>query len=237
MKLIVGLGNPGSTYDKTRHNAGFMVLDELARRHARSTSAKGRFQALTIETTIADHRVMLIKPITYMNRSGQSFAEAVRFYKLDPATDALVVVDDLALACGRIRLRAEGTSGGHNGLADIERALGSTRYPRLRVGIDPKPAFMVQSDYVLGRFTPEQWSLVEPALAQAADACEAFVAKGLAQAMNRYNAPDQPTTKPTGAGRDPAQTDGGARRPEPAQPQSVERPEKDHSAGTGHVEP
>ncbi len=192
MKLIVGLGNPGREYEKTRHNAGFLVIDRLALRHASGGSpARARFNAAVLEAPVAGQPCLLLKPTTYMNRSGQSVGEAVRFYKLDLAQDVLVIVDDLYLPAGTIRLRPGGGDAGHNGLADIERALGTQDYPRLRVGIDPKPSFMDQADYVLGRFTDEQWGAVAPAIDKAADAVELFVSKGLDAAMNKFNAGEQ----------------------------------------------
>jgi PTH1 family peptidyl-tRNA hydrolase len=207
MKLIVGLGNPGSKYDRTRHNAGFMVVDRLAGRHA-AGAPRARFNALCTEIKPGGggEQVLLLKPTTYMNLSGRSVAEAVGFYKLVPATDLLVVVDDVAIPAGAIRVRPSGGAGGHNGLTDIQRALGSDAYPRLRIGIDPAPEFMDQADYVLGRFSDEQWALVEPALDKAADACEVFVKDGLDAAMNRFNAPPAPPRprKPRPEGTPPA---------------------------------
>ncbi|MHC4787270.1 MAG: aminoacyl-tRNA hydrolase, partial [Planctomycetota bacterium] len=123
---------------------------------------------------------------TFMNRCGQAVAEAVRFYKLDPAADLLVIVDDTALPCGMIRLRCEGGAGGHNGLADIEQKLGSGQYARLRLGIDA-PGGIPQETYVLGRFRPQQLELLEPALEDAVDATVCWMAHGIEEAMNRFN--------------------------------------------------
>ncbi len=198
MKLIVGLGNPDKRYEHTRHNAGFMVVDRLRTRHAPSERPRARFAADTIEARIAADRCLLLKPMTYMNRSGQSVRQAVAFYKIDPADDLLVVCDDLALPVGHIRLRARGGTGGHNGLADISRALGSDTYCRLRVGIGAKPPHMDQADYVLSRFTPEETPDLERALDTAADAAEVFIADGITAAMNRFN---QKITQP--ANRNP----------------------------------
>ena len=141
-----------------------------------------------------------MKPLTYMNRSGGPVSEAVRFYKLNPATDLFVLVDDVALPCGSLRVRAEGSSGGHNGLADIERALGTAAYARCRIGVDP-PGVIPQADYVLGRFTEAQWPPTSAALDRAAQAAEAWAAEGVIVAMNRFNAraPDPPD--PPGPGR------------------------------------
>lgn len=206
MKLIVGLGNPGGQYERTRHNAGFLAVDRLAQRHAAGAAAKSRFHSVVLEAPVGGRACLLMKPTTYMNRSGQAVSEALRFYKLDAAADLLVLVDDVALPCGSIRLRAGGGSGGHNGLADIQRALGTEAYPRCRIGIDPAPPMMDQADYVLGRFTAEQLALVEPALERAADAAEEFVAEGITAAMNRFNAPER-----TGRGQD---GDGAGAQPE-----------------------
>jgi PTH1 family peptidyl-tRNA hydrolase len=186
MKLVVGLGNPGPQYDKTRHNVGFVVLDSLARRYAPGEVAKSRFHGATVEGIIDGEKVLLLKPLCYMNRSGMAVAEAVRFYKLDPAEQLLVVVDDLALPCGVIRLRGEGGAGGHNGLSDIQQKLGSDIYPRLRIGID-RDTSIPQADYVLGRFRPDQLELIEPAFDEAAEAAACWVSSGLSEAMNRYN--------------------------------------------------
>ncbi len=189
MKLIVGLGNPGPEYDRTRHNVGFDVLDRLARRYVDpnvSGAAKSRFQGVALEAEIGTERALLLKPLTFMNRSGQSVAEAVRFYKLDAAADLLVIVDDLALGCGVIRLRNEGSAGGHNGLADIEQKLGTAQYARLRIGIDP-PNAIPQKSYVLGKFRPDQLERLEPALAESVDAAACWTMNGITETMNRFN--------------------------------------------------
>ncbi|MCC7203672.1 MAG: aminoacyl-tRNA hydrolase [Phycisphaeraceae bacterium] len=187
MRLIVGLGNPGPEYNQTRHNAGFMVLDRLAQRHhlLADQRPKLRFHAAAIEGTISGQRCLLLEPQTYMNRSGLCVQEAAAFYKI-PAQELLVVVDDVALPAGKLRLRAGGSPGGHNGLADIERALGTAEYPRLRVGVDA-PGRVPQADYVLSRFTPDQMAQVTPALETACDVIECWLGEGIATAMNRFN--------------------------------------------------
>jgi PTH1 family peptidyl-tRNA hydrolase len=186
LRLIVGLGNPGREYEKSRHNAGFLVVDRLASRHG-LPPPKARFHADCSEGAIAGCRVLVLKPMTYMNRSGTSVREAAQFYKISP-DDVLVIVDDIDLPCGRIRLRPGGSAGGHNGLSDIELALQSRDYPRLRVGIDP-PGRIPQRDYVLGRFTPEQWEKVDPALDRAADCAECWLGDDLDRVMGRFNGP------------------------------------------------
>jgi PTH1 family peptidyl-tRNA hydrolase len=199
MKLIVGLGNPGTQYEKTRHNAGFLAVDRLAAKLAKAASplVRQRFGAESVELAFANEKLMLLKPMRFMNCSGQSVAEAVGFYKLDPASDLLVLVDDYALPVGSIRLRAEGSAGGHNGLSDIERALGRTTYPRLRIGIDaPPPGFSDPADWVLGRFTPEQLSALSPVLDTVVDATCTFITQGLTPAMNRFNVRPRPPATP-----------------------------------------
>lgn len=215
MKLIVGLGNPGPQYDKTRHNAGFMVVDRLLRRHAGGATPKGRFNAVVAEASVSGEKTLFMKPTTFMNLSGRAVGEAVGFYKIDPPNDLLVIVDDVALPTGQIRLRASGGPGGHNGLTDIQRALGSDNYPRLRVGVDACPPYMALEDYVLGRFSPEQSAQLEPALDQAADAAEMFVARGVTAAMNRFN------SKPAA----------GAPSPRPAAPGATTSPTPEGPAG------
>ncbi len=188
MKLVVGLGNPGPEYDGTRHNVGFDVVDRLARRYAdpATSVAKSRFSGLVVEAQIRDEKVLLLKPLTYMNLSGKAVAEAIRFYKMSPTDDLLVVVDDTALPCGSIRLKPGGGAGGHNGLADVSRLLGTDDWPRLRIGID-KPGQIPLKNYVLGRFAPEQKPLVESSLDEAAEAAACWASEGLATAMNRFN--------------------------------------------------
>ncbi len=195
MKLIVGLGNPGAQYERTRHNAGFLAVDRLVSRFAPGAPARARFQAATWEADLpapsGPERCMLLKPTTYMTRSGICVGDAVRFYKIDPAADLFVIVDDVYLPSGTIRIRESGSPGGHNGLDDIQRSLGTDRYPRLRIGVDvPGPA--PQADYVLGRFTDEQWALVGPAIDRAAEAAALWAASGIAPAMNKFNAPPAP---------------------------------------------
>jgi len=187
MKLVVGLGNPSPDYDGTRHNAGYLVIDRLSKRHelGGDRAARQQFQSLALDAFLAGQRCLLLKPLTYMNRSGRAVAEAMRFFKLEPE-DLLVAVDDLSLPAGRIRLRRTGGAGGHNGLRDIENHLGTRDYARLRIGIDP-PGRLPQVDYVLGRFSAEQRRELEPALDQAADATECWLSGGIEAAMNRFN--------------------------------------------------
>lgn len=202
MKLIVGLGNPGAEYTRTRHNAGFMVIDRLAGKHAPGAPAKSRFFAATYDAAIGGEKCVLIKPTTYMNRSGQSVAEAVRFYKADPIQDLLVVVDDLYLPVGTIRVRPGGGTGGHNGLASIRELLGTDDYSRLRIGVGVrpnggKPAVMDQADFVLSRFGEEDEAELGPALTRAVEAAECFMTRGLQVVLNTYNADPKRPARPS----------------------------------------
>jgi PTH1 family peptidyl-tRNA hydrolase len=203
MKLVVGLGNPGRQYAATRHNIGWEVVDALAARLGWvgkpaefDRVARSNFEGLTLDGTVSlpsaggTEKLLLLKPTTYMNLSGRSVRSAMAFYQLAPA-DVMVVVDELALPCGRLRLRSGGSSGGHNGLKDIERALGTGEYPRLRVGIDPPPDRVPGRDYVLGTFTEEQRAKIAPAIDRATSALIAWMDKGIHAAMNVYNAADE----------------------------------------------
>src|SRR3954451_1378427 len=206
MKLLVGLGNPGSEYVGTRHNIGWEVVDDFAARMGWIGSAdqfnrlaKTKFEGLTLDGVVGSEKMLLLKPTTYMNLSGRSVQAAMAFYQLTPP-DIVVVLDDLALPVGRLRLRAGGSSGGHNGLKDIERALGTNAYPRLRIGIDAPPPRVPGRDYVLGRFSEEQRKLLEPAVKRAVDALVVWIEQGINVAMNRFNATENGGTENVGAG-------------------------------------
>lgn len=204
MKLIVGLGNPGLEYERTRHNAGFMAVDRAARRFAPGGVVRSKFNAALLDATIGGERCVLCKPLGYMNRSGESVAQTLNFYKMSAQADLLVLVDEWQLPLGCIRIREGGGDGGHNGLTDVERALGTQGYPRLRIGIDsPPPGYENPADWVLGRFTDEQAKALEPALDRAVEAVECFATKGLMAAMNRFNTksspPLSPVARPPGA--------------------------------------
>jgi len=189
MKIVVGLGNPGAKYRANRHNAGYLVLSELASRFAK-TPPRARFHADTLEIQLnrpSNHgTVLLLCPTTYMNHSGRSVAEAVRFYKLLPE-DIFVICDDLDLPFAKIRIRAEGGCGGQKGLKDIARLLGTEKFPRLRFGIGRPPARVDPADYVLSDFSAEEKKELPLALKIAADAVECSLTEGLAEAMNKYN--------------------------------------------------
>jgi peptidyl-tRNA hydrolase, PTH1 family len=196
MRLVVGLGNPGAEFIGTRHNVGWEAVDEMAqrlgwisRRDEFNRVARTKFEGLALDGPVGGssmEKLLLLKPTTFMNLSGRSVQAAMAFHQLSPA-DVMVVLDDLALPAGKIRIRAGGSSGGHNGLKDIERALGTTEYPRLRIGIDAAPPRIPGRDYVLGRFTEEQRKLVTPALARSVDAMLTWIEKGIEAAMTAHN--------------------------------------------------
>ena len=196
MKLVVGLGNPGREYAGTRHNVGFAVIDRLAEKVGWTPVgefdrlARSKFDGLAYDGVVgAGEKLVLLKPATFMNLSGKAVQSAMAFYQLPPE-DVMVVLDDVALPCGKIRIRPGGSSGGHNGLKDIERALATEQYPRLRVGIDAPPPQFVQKEYVLGRFSEEQKKAIDPAYERAADAIVMWIEKGINAAMNQFNAED-----------------------------------------------
>ncbi|MBZ0171009.1 MAG: aminoacyl-tRNA hydrolase [Phycisphaerales bacterium] len=187
MKLVVGLGNPGSQYARTRHNAGFMVVDRLRDKHALGEVPRSRFNSACVEARIAGEKCLLMKPTTYMNLSGRAVGEAVRFYKVEPETDLVVIVDEVAFPVGHIRVRAKGGTAGHNGLKSIDTSLGGADYPRVRIGIGTKPAMMNQADWVLSRVTEEEWPDFEKSIHTATHAVETLLAEGTDTAMNRFN--------------------------------------------------
>lgn len=185
VKLIVGLGNPGSQYEQTRHNVGFMVLDALAGRLGTQIKRR-RFNAMTEEVADAPQKLLLLKPQQFMNRSGRCVADAAGFYKIG-AENILVVTDDLALEVGRLRMRPKGSSGGHNGLKDIIAALGTDAFARLRIGIGSR-GNREAADYVLSKFAPEERPLIEQTVQTAADAVLCWIRQGVQAAMTRFNA-------------------------------------------------
>ena len=184
MKLVVGLGNPGGKYEETRHNVGFAVVDELARRW-NYEKARRKFNGLLADGQIRSQRVLMLEPMTYMNLSGVSVREVSAFYKV-AFEEMLVISDDMALSLGRIRLRVRGSAGGHNGLASIVQELSSEAWPRLRVGIG-QVAGERMVGHVLGTFTDEERPMIEQAVRSAADAVECWVADGIDAAMTRFN--------------------------------------------------
>lgn len=190
LKFVVGLGNPGRKYAGTRHNVGFMVLEELLRRWSpggpKETFAGLVWDARPRGPQGAAQRVLMLAPQTYMNRSGQAVGQMMTFYKAQ-APQLLVVLDDMALPVGMVRARAGGSAGGHNGLLDIVAALGGQQMQRLRVGIGQRPSMMEGADYVLSAFTATEVPLLKESLVQAADAVEDWVFGGIGLVMEKYN--------------------------------------------------
>ena len=185
-KVIVGLGNPGSKYKDTRHNIGYMVLAELAARYASGKPTR-QFHADCLDVRIAGQNVLLLCPTTFMNLSGSSVSEVVRFYKLDPKTDIFVICDDLDLPVAKIRIRESAGSGGQKGLKDIIAKLGSQDFARARIGIGRPSSTHQVVDFVLTQFRKEERVDVEIAIKSAADAAQIWVEHGCAEAMNRFN--------------------------------------------------
>lgn len=186
MKLVVGLGNPGRKYERTRHNVGFDVLDELARRAGVEFRRSWRFPAEMAEVVLDGKRLLLVKPRTFMNRSGEAVGPLARKKGAAPG-EVLVVVDDVELECGRLRLRRDGRAGGHNGLKSVIELLGSESFPRVRVGVGRKQQGGDMVQHVLGRFTPDEQAVMKDAVARAADAVEVVLKEGLEKAQNQFN--------------------------------------------------
>lgn len=186
MYLIAGLGNPTKQYEHTRHNIGFDTITYLADHYHISMNTK-KFQGICGSGYIEGQKVLLLMPQTYMNLSGQSVSEAAAFYKLDPATEVIVIYDDIALEPGNIRVRKKGSAGGHNGIKNIIAHLGTQGFQRIRIGVGEKPKEYDLADYVLGRFSAEDRKLVEEAFANAADAVRLMVQGKTDEAMNLYN--------------------------------------------------
>ena len=184
--LVVCLGNLGDKYDNTRHNIGFEVADELARRGNYSVK-KLKHKALTATADIGGKKVLVMKPTTYMNLSGEAAGEAARFYKV-PAERVLVVCDDVSLPAGKLRVRRSGSAGGHNGLKNLIQHLGGDGFPRVKVGVGQKPHPDYDlADWVLGKFKGEDRKVMDEAVKKAADAVECILKDGVDKAMSKYN--------------------------------------------------
>ena len=196
MKLIVGLGNPGEAYAGTRHNIGRRLIESIAAEEKVKLASKKSQKAAIVSVSWSGESVSLAHPLTYMNLSGEAVAALVKYWKVDPARDLLIVVDDVALPFGKFRLRGEGSAGGHNGLASIETFLGNRSYPRLRIGIGAPaqgtlvagPAEEPLRDYVLSPFRPHEEKMMKKLLQCAEAACRAWVHEPLAKVMSRVNA-------------------------------------------------
>ena len=186
MYIIVGLGNPGKQYEHTRHNVGFEVIDRLAEKNDILMTER-KHRAFCGKGLIGGQKVMLLKPQTFINLSGESVKSAVDCYQI--GTDELIVVyDDVSLSPGQLRIRRAGSAGGHNGIKNIIAQLGTQEFPRVKVGVGEKPERMDLADYVLSHFSKGEWEMMEEAFKEAADAVEVMIADGADAAMNRFNA-------------------------------------------------
>jgi peptidyl-tRNA hydrolase, PTH1 family len=192
VKVVAGLGNPGERYGLTRHNVGFRVVDLLADRWGLTGQGRVRDGAARLEVELHDpeERVLLVKPMKFMNLSGAPVKAALRHSEVDPASDLLVVTDDVDLPLGRLRLRREGSAGGHNGLRDIIAAFGTNEFNRLRVGIGRSGTSRATVDHVLSTFKPVERELADASIAAAADAVELWLREGIEPAMNEFNGLD-----------------------------------------------
>ncbi len=211
MKLVVGLGNPGRKYAGTRHNVGFDVIGELARRY-QAGRPKAKFSGEVAETIIQNRKTILICPLTYMNLSGRCVRAAVDFYKLE-LDDLLIICDDFNLPVGRIRLRPKGSDGGQNGLSDVIRQLGSQDFGRLRLGIGRPPAGWDVPSYVTGKFSDHDREVMELAIPRAADATEVWLVDGMQQAMSQFNADPEKMSQSRSRGQRTPEDAGPADRP------------------------
>lgn len=186
MFIIAGLGNPTKEYEGTRHNVGFDVIDRLADRYNIEVETK-KHLALTGKGVIAGQKVILAKPQTYMNLSGESIRSIVDYYKVDPETELLVIYDDISLDVGKLRIRAKGSAGGHNGIKNIIAHLGSQVFPRIKVGVGEKPSKYDLADYVLGHFSKAEQVLMDEGYNHAVNAVEMILSGDINSAMNEYN--------------------------------------------------
>ena len=186
MYIIAGLGNPGKNYENTRHNVGFNVIDFLAN-ELNININNAKHKALTGSGYIDGEKVLLMKPVTYMNLSGEAIIDAVNFYKIDPTTNLIVIYDDISLDVGKLRIRAKGSAGGHNGIKSIINHLGSDTFKRIKVGVGNKPAGYDLADYVLGHFTKDEKVIIDDASKNASNALKLIVSDNFDKAMNLYN--------------------------------------------------
>lgn len=186
MYLIVGLGNPGRQYDGTRHNMGFDTLDYLIEKH-QIPQGGVKFNAMYGKGIIGGEKVILMKPLSFMNLSGGPVREMVNYFKIDPETEMIVIYDDIDLEPGQLRIRKQGSAGGHNGIKDIIRQLGTQKFLRVKVGVGAKPKGWDLADHVLGRFCDSDRRLVDEAIGKAGDAVELMLSRGVDAAMNEYN--------------------------------------------------
>ncbi len=185
MKIIVGLGNPDKKYNGTRHNIGFDVIDKMADEFRISLDIK-KHKGICGKGVIAGEKVVLVKPQTYMNLSGECVREVCDYYKVD-VEDVIVIFDDISLDVGKLRIRAKGSAGGHNGIKSIIAHLGSQDFPRIKCGVGDKPKGYDLADYVLGHFTKEELPVIKEGIERAVKACESMVSEGIDAAMNKFN--------------------------------------------------
>lgn len=186
MYIIAGLGNPTKEYDNTRHNIGFAAIDALADKYGISVSDM-KNKALMGKGVINGNKVMLLKPLTYMNLSGEAIRAAVDYYKIDEKSELIVIYDDISLDVGQLRIRKKGSAGGHNGIKNIILHLGHDTFQRIKIGVGEKPKGYDLADYVLGRFHGEEKAIMEDARKRAAKAAVMMMNEGLQAAMNEYN--------------------------------------------------
>lgn len=186
MVIIAGLGNPDRKYEGTRHNIGFEVIDAISEKYNIPVTGR-KARAFTGSGIISGQKVLLAKPQTYMNLSGESVGALVNFYKADPETELLVIYDDISLDVGQIRVRRKGSAGGHNGMKNIIAHLGTEVFPRIKVGVGEKPAGYDLADYVLGHFGKTEQEQMDLAVQEAVEAAELIVAGETGEAMNRFN--------------------------------------------------
>ncbi len=184
--IVVGLGNPGGEYEKTRHNAGFIAIDRLCDSLGVKCD-RAKFKALCCEATIGEARVLIMKPQTYMNKSGEAISEASRFYKI-PADKVIVISDDVTLAVGKLRIRGKGSAGGHNGLKSIIEHLGTQEFPRIKLGVGEKPhPDYDMVDWVLGKFPKEDFDTLSKTVESVPSAVATMINSDITTAMNKYN--------------------------------------------------
>lgn len=236
MKLVVGLGNPGRKYDGTRHNVGFEVIAELARRYDVGR-AKAKFDGEMVEARIGNEKTILLCPLTFMNLSGRCVQPVVDFYKI-PINDVLIICDDFSLALARLRIKPTGSAGGQNGLKDIIQRLGTKDVPRLRIGIGTPPPRWDVADYVLGKFDKANLVTIESGVKRAADATEMWISEGIQKVMNKYNADPNATPKakksapkkPSGSEDSEAKTTGAQTGPDTDENNDTENQEQKSGA-------
>lgn len=186
MYLIVGLGNPGRQYEATRHNMGFDTVDYLVEKH-RVPQGGVKFNAMYGKGVIGGEKVILMKPLSFMNLSGGPVRDVAGYFKIDPETEMIVIYDDIDLEPGQLRIRKQGSAGGHNGIKDIIRQLGTDKFLRIKVGVGAKPKGWDLADHVLSRFTDSDRKLVDETIGRAGDAVEMIISRGADTAMNEYN--------------------------------------------------